>query len=106
MPKKEELKGTPVPGRYRHVQIASLDRGRRGKHYDLVQKILKELKSTDAGSALQIPLDQVGNIGLANLRSAVHRGASSEGIAIQTLADADYFYVWNTSSPGQGNAGA
>lgn len=99
MAQEEKIKGAPVSGRYRQVQIASLDRGRRGKHYALVQKILKELKSTDSGSALQIPLDQVGNVGLANLRSAVHRGASSEGIAIQTLADADYFYVWSTSSP-------
>lgn len=99
MAKEENIKGASAPGRYRQVRIASLDRGRRGKHYDLVQKILKELKSADSGSALQIPLDQVGNIGLANLRSAVHRGATSEGIAIQTLADANYFYVWNTSSP-------
>lgn len=99
MAKEEKIKGASAPGRYRQVRIASLDRGRRGKHYDLVQKILKELKSADSGSALQIPLDQVGNIGLANLRSAVHRGATSEGIAIQTLADANYFYVWNTSSP-------
>ncbi len=98
MPKEERNKALPVPGRYRQVQVSSLDRGRRGKHYDLIQKILKELKSTEPGAALQIPLDEVGNIGLANLRSAVHRGATSAGIAIETLADAKNFYVWNTSS--------
>lgn len=98
MAKEERIKASSVQARYRQVQVASLDRGRRGKHHDLVKNILKELKLTQPGSALQIPLDQVGNIGLANLRSAVHRGASSAGITIQTLADAKNFYVWNTSA--------
>jgi len=85
-------------GKYRQVQIASLDRGRRGKHHDLVQSILKELKLTAPGSALEIPLDQVGSVELANLRSAVHRGANSAGTDIQTLADEKNFYVWNSVS--------
>ena len=84
-------------GKYRQVQIASLDRGRRGKHHELVQGILEELKLTAPGSALEIPLDQVGDIELANLRSAVHRGANSAGIDIQTLADEKNFYVWNAA---------
>jgi hypothetical protein len=39
----------------------------------------------------------VGGIGLANLRSAVHRGASAVGLAIETVADDTNFYVWKTS---------
>jgi len=45
---------------------------------------------------LEIPLDDVGGIGLANLRSAVHRGASAIGLEIETLADKKNFYVWKT----------
>jgi len=52
----------------------------------------------EADSALEIPLNDVGGIGLANLRSAVHRGASSAGIAIETLADEKNFYVWKASA--------
>ena len=77
----------PAVKKYRRVEVSSLDRGRRGKHHELVQGILKELEVAEADSALEIPLTDVGDIGLANLRSAVHRGASSAGIAIETLAD-------------------
>jgi hypothetical protein len=80
--------------KYRHVQVADLDRGRRGKHYDLIQGILGELRALKAGSALEIPLNEVGGVGLANLRSAVHRASHSAGIEIETLADAVNFYVW------------
>jgi hypothetical protein len=84
----------PAVKKYRRVEVSSLDRGRRGKHHELVQGILKELEVAEADSALEIPLTDVGDIGLANLRSAVHRGASSAGIAIETLADDKNFYVW------------
>jgi len=92
MPKS---KVTPPPDlKYRRVEIAGLDRGRRGKHYELVQGILEELKTLSPGSAMEIPLAEVGGIGLANLRSAVHRAATSHGLAIETLADEKNFYLW------------
>ena len=47
-----------------------------------------------AGSAIEIPLADVGGIGLPNLRSAVHRAAASRAVAIETLADEKNFYVW------------
>ena len=98
MAKEQKLK-TPQPDmKYRRVQIAALDRGRRGKHHDLVQGILGELALAPVGSALEIPLVDVGGIGLANLRSAVHRAAISQGLAIETLADETNFYVWKTAN--------
>lgn len=83
--------------KYRRVEIADLDRGRRGKHHDLVKGILAELEMAQAGSALEIPLVDVGGIGLANLRSAVHRAATSKSISIETLADETNFYVWKAT---------
>jgi hypothetical protein len=90
--KKDSLPQSAL--KYRCVALRDLDRGRRGKHHDLVQGILDELKVASAGSALEIPLEDIGGIGLANLRSAVHRAASSEGLLIGTLADEKNFYVW------------
>ena len=84
--------------KYRQVDSVDLDRGRRGKHHDLVQGILQELKTAPEGAALEIPLADVGGIGLANLRSAVHRAASGDGLVIETLADANNFYVWKKGS--------
>jgi hypothetical protein len=88
----------PPDVKYRQVESKDLDRGRRGKHHDLVRGIVNELKMAPPGSALQIPLADVGGIGLANLRSAVHRGATSEGLAIETLADEKNFYVWQKTA--------
>ncbi|MGA8775306.1 MAG: hypothetical protein WB536_13030 [Terriglobales bacterium] len=88
----------PAARRYRRVEVSSLDRGRRGKHHELVDGILKELQMAEPDSALEIPLTDVGGIGLANLRSAVHRGASSAGITIETLADDKNFYVWKATA--------
>ena len=84
----------PTDQRYRQVRVDALNKGRRGKHHDLVVGILQELEALSSGSALQIPLVDVGGIGLANLRSAVHRAATSRGLQIETLADEKNFYVW------------
>jgi hypothetical protein len=58
-----------------------------------VEGILQELDTTPVGSALEIPLEGV-DIGLANVRSAVHRGAAARGLEIETLADQKNFYVF------------
>ena len=84
--------------KYRRVEVAAIKKGRRGKHHDLVEGILRELKILPPGSAMKIPFADVGGIGLANLRSAVHRAATSEGLPIETLADETNLFVWNTDS--------
>jgi hypothetical protein len=99
MAREDKAKISQPISKYRRVDVASLDRGRRGKHHDLVQGIVQELFGAEDGSALEIPLADVDGIGLANLRSAVHRGAASAGLPIETLADEKNFYVWKTILP-------
>ena len=70
---------------------------RRGKHHELVQGILRELDMLSVGSAMEIPLWDVGGIGVANLRSAVHRAANAHRLEIETLADEENSYVWKKS---------
>jgi len=94
---KEQKAARPI-AKYRQVQISSLDRGRRGKHHDLVKGILEELRTAEPGLALEIPLDQINGVENANLRSAVHRGATSAGLEIETLTDDKNFYVWKSAS--------
>ena len=84
--------------KYRQVEITGLKTGRHGKHHDLVLGIVQELTTLQAGSALEIPLADVGGVGLANLRSAVHRAATSRGLQIETVADEGNFYVWKSKS--------
>lgn len=94
MPKESKINLTQPILKYRRLAVSDLDKGRRGKHHDLVQGIIKELKMAPSGSALEIPLAEVGGIGLANLRSAVHRASMVETLPIETLADEMNFYVW------------
>src|SRR5271170_3151230 len=86
------------PAKYRQVEIAGLKTGRHGKHHDLVHGIVQELVTLKPGSALEIPLADVGGVGLANLRSAVHRAAAATGVGIETIADDDKFYVWKAKA--------
>lgn len=92
--------------KYRRVDLSSLRKGRRGKHHDLVEGILGELESVKSGSALEIPLAEVNGIGLANLRSAVHRASTSAGLDIETLADEKNFYVWKAAAGNNGSNGS
>lgn len=80
--------------KYRQVEVSAIKRGRRGKHHELVQGILEELRTLSTGAAMEIPLADVGGIGLANLRSAVHRVAAADGVLIETVADEKNLYVW------------
>jgi hypothetical protein len=96
MAKEPKPYSKPADLKYRRVEVAGLNRGRRGKHHDLVQGIMQELEMLSPGSAMEIPLADVGGIGLANLRSAVHRAATSQGLEIETLADEKNFYVWKS----------
>lgn len=97
MANEQKSKHTHKAMRYRQVEVADLDRGRRGKHHDLVQGILEELRAAPPGAALEIPLSEVG-VELANLRSAVHRASAGSGITIETLADGRNFYVWRKNA--------
>jgi len=95
---EQKAKNQPPVAKYRQVNISDLKSGRRGKHYSLVQGIVQELVTLKPGSALEIPLADLGGIGLANLRSAVHRAASSNDLNIETVADDGKLYVWMASS--------
>jgi hypothetical protein len=94
---EQKIKNQQPPTKYRQVDIAGLKTGRHGKHHDLVKGIVHELMTLKPGSALEIPLAEVGGIGLANLRSAVHRAAASNNLNIETVADNEKFYVWNAN---------
>ena len=79
---------------YKSVKVASLGTGRRGKHHDLMEGIMREVKTLEVGSALEIPLSSVDGVEMANLRSAVHRAATDDGLNVQTKADLKNLYIW------------
>lgn len=94
----KETNGKPQKSalNYDRVMLTDIRRSRRGKHHDLVGGIFDDLETLPAGSAIKIPLTEVDGTTLANLRSAVHRASTSRGLGIETLSDADNFYIWKT----------
>ena len=86
---------------YKTMRVDALPSGRRGKHFDLTEGIVRELKALKQGTALIVPLANVGGVELANLRSAVHRAASADDLEIETQADEKNFYVWLRKGPAQ-----
>jgi hypothetical protein len=72
------------------VPLSSLRRRRRGKHFELMQQVLKELIELSGESALKIRL---GHFSAKDLRSAVVRAASSQNIEISSTSDRENLYI-------------
>ena len=90
--RKESEKSIAHDGlRVERVPLASLKPRRRGKHYELLQQVLKELAELPAESALKVPL---GNYSAKDLRSAVSRAAASQNIKISSTSDRENLYMW------------
>jgi hypothetical protein len=85
------ISGYPNYGR---VEVKDLKKSRRGKHHDLMGKIMEDLRKSEPGFAVQIPLASTNNIPVLNLRSAIVRAAAKESIKVITSSDDRYFYAW------------
>ena len=75
---------------------ADVPKSRNGKHKQIVSAILSDLDSLKAGSALKIPLKELGDT-KQNVRSALSRGSHNAKRQIATATDAEFLYVWNTA---------
>jgi hypothetical protein len=82
---------------YERVDLDSLRRGRRGKHHDIMDTILTDLKTLPVGSAIKIPLAKFGKVSISRLRSAINRATRSRDIHISTHFDGDFFFIWKPS---------
>jgi len=77
--------------RVESVPISDMQHSRRGKHFALMQEVLKGLADLPSQSALKVPL---GMYSAKDLRSAVIRAASSKQIEVASRSDEKNLYVW------------
>jgi DNA helicase TIP49 (TBP-interacting protein) len=68
--------------------------GRKGKHKQIVEKILADLDSAKDGVALKIPLAELEE-SKEKVRSALNRAIHKRKRSVATASDAKFLYVWN-----------
>jgi hypothetical protein len=84
---------------YKTLPQADVPRGRNGKHKKIVAHILNELDRLEDGSALRIPLGELGDT-KENIRSAVNRASRKANRKVVTAADDEFLYLWNAGQRG------
>ncbi|HKD85804.1 MAG TPA: hypothetical protein VKB58_13720 [Terriglobales bacterium] len=91
-----------MPGRkpsslrkFKTAERSEVPVGRKGKHHEIVNDILKDLEKLDSGLCLKIPLSELPD-GKANIRSALNRATRTQHKSVATATDDVFLYVWNT----------
>jgi hypothetical protein len=95
MTKKRPGTASPQPV-YERVPANILKSSRKGKHYLVVEGILKNMETLPTGSALKIPVAPLSGVTVVELRSAVMRAVKKRKISVETSSDDENFYVWKT----------
>ena len=81
---------------YGRTLISELRKSRKGKHHNLLFRIMEDLRGARSGFAVTIPLAGIGGVSVLNLRSAIVRAATKEKVSVATSSDDENFYVWRT----------
>ncbi|HKW16611.1 MAG TPA: hypothetical protein VJO35_03785 [Terriglobales bacterium] len=82
---------------YERVPITGLKKSRKGKHHELLGKIMEDLREAPPNVAVRIPLSSIEGVSVLNLRSAIVRASTKEDIPVSTSSDDRYFYVWKAN---------
>ena len=94
----KSIGGDGSPLKYKRVPSADLKSSRQGRHHELMVGIPNDLVTLPIGSAIQIPLNEVGGLSVAKLRSAVMRATAKKGISIESSSDKKNFYIWKSKA--------
>jgi hypothetical protein len=78
--------------------MSGLKKSRKGKHHELMGRILEDLKKSASSYAVRIPLSDTKGVAVLNLLSATVRAAHKAGIHVSTSSVDENFYVWKAQS--------
>jgi hypothetical protein len=82
------------PMNFRTMAQNDVPQGRKGKHKEIVTKILSDLDQLKEGVALKVPLAELAE-GKEKVRAALNRATHKGGRHVATATDVNYLYVWN-----------
>src|SRR5215831_15110507 len=90
---KGDKKASGYPN-YGRALISGLKKSRKGKHHELMGRIMEDLKASTPSYAVRVPLSGIKGVSVLNLRSAIVRSAHKAGFRVSTSSDDENFYVW------------
>jgi hypothetical protein len=83
-----------APSHFKTMVQSDVPQGRKGKHREIVELILKDLDGLKDGAALKVPLAGLSE-SKEKVRSALNRATRKGGRSVATASDATFLYVWN-----------
>lgn len=86
------------PMNFRTMSVPDVPQGRKGKHNDVVTRILSDLSQVREGLALKIPLVDLAE-SKEKVRSALNRATRKANLNVVTASDETFLYIWNEPKP-------
>jgi DNA helicase TIP49 (TBP-interacting protein) len=83
-----------APLHFKAMRQTDVPQGRRGKHKEIVTKILSDLDRVPKGAAVKVPLADLTET-KERVRSALNRATRKSGRLVATASDDTFLYVWN-----------
>lgn len=93
---ERRMKTSLAAVRFRTLDLGDVPHSRNGKHRAIVSLILRDLDQLKKGSALRVPLAELGDT-KENVRSALNRATRNAKRNVATATDENFLYVWNVS---------
>jgi hypothetical protein len=81
---------------FKTMAMVDVPLSRNGKHKRIVTAILRDLDDLEEGSALKVPLAELGDT-KENVRSSLNRATHNSGRKVATATDENFLYVWNVA---------
>ena len=79
---------------FKTMAQVNVPQGRKGKHNEVVSKILSDLDQLPEGAALKVPLADLAE-SKEKVRSALNRATHKSSRNVATASDSEFLYVWN-----------
>ncbi len=76
------------------IEQSAVPTSRKSKHYQIVERILREVGDLKAKRALRIPRVALGNTKIEHIRAALSRASAKVNVELATSVDDSYLYVW------------
>jgi predicted lactoylglutathione lyase len=83
-----------IPMNFKIMAQGDVPQGRKGKHHQIVAKILSDLTQMRAGNAIKVPLSDLAQ-SKEKVRSALNRATRKGGRTVATASDDEFLYIWN-----------